>query len=63
MDARLSQLLAVSASDATAHQAFLETLVPLLQGKETLTEPSGKTHKDPAVDRLVKSIPSKTALR
>jgi hypothetical protein len=63
MDARLSQLLAVSASDAAAHQAFLESLAPLILGKETLLESSGKTHKVPVVDRLVKSISSKTTLR
>ena len=63
MDARLVPLLAVSAADPKAHQAFLESMAPLLAGKETIKEPSGKIHKDPVVDRLVKSMPKKTALR
>ncbi|MFM2296381.1 MAG: hypothetical protein RL117_88 [Verrucomicrobiota bacterium] len=69
MDQRLSHLLAVGAADPMSQETFLLALEPLAKGKETFSEPSsdpkkpGKTHKDPCIDRLMKSLPKKTTQR
>lgn len=64
MEQRLAQLIAAGARDTEGQRKFLESLLPLAAGRDTFAEPSadprkpGKTVRDPAVERLRKSVPA-----